>query len=146
MQAPNLCCLSVVALIGLSAPANAAGVQVLTGPGLHYEIGRLGVPSATVGAPDTKGALYTFFVRYDRGLRSPPHTHPDDRVITVLSGTLYVGSGFDKASLDRAEGMPAGTVFLIKGGLPHYGWAKDGPVTVQETGVGPTSTTLFSPQ
>ncbi len=63
MQAPNLCCLSVVALIGLSAPANAAGVQVLTGPGLHYEIGRLGVPSATVGAPDTKGALYTFFVR-----------------------------------------------------------------------------------
>ena len=34
---------------------------------------------------------YLFRVRLDAGGRMAPHTHPDTRNTTVLSGTLYVG-------------------------------------------------------
>jgi quercetin dioxygenase-like cupin family protein len=74
--------------------------------------------------------------------RIPPHTHPDRRYSTVLSGTLYVGFGakFNAASM---VAVPAGGVYVAPAGVPHFAWARDGEVTYQEAGVGPTATSLL---
>src|SRR3954469_12160577 len=49
------------------------------------------VESAQLSGPqDEKGAFYTSRLRLEKGGQVAPHTHPDARYTTVLSGTLYV--------------------------------------------------------
>jgi quercetin dioxygenase-like cupin family protein len=86
-------------------------------------------------APDP----YLFRVRLEAAGRMAPHTHPDTRNTTVLSGTLYVGFGdtFDETT---AVAIPTGGVYVAPANVPHFVWAKDGEVVYQEAGVGPTAT------
>lgn len=86
---------------------------------------------------------YVLRVRLAEGGRVGIHTHPDDRVTSVLAGTLYVGFGtvFDET---RVHAVPAGAVYLAPADQPHYAWAKDGDVEYQESGFGPTGTN-FNP-
>ena len=92
--------------------------------------------AAGVGDP-TKKELYTSFGKIEEGVRFPAHTHPDARITTVLSGTMYYGvrEGPDRV---RFESYPAGSVIYTPPGVPHVMLAKDGEIIVQETGRGPT--------
>jgi quercetin dioxygenase-like cupin family protein len=87
---------------------------------------------------------YVLRVKLADGGRVGVHTHPEDRVTSVLSGTLYVGFGtvFDET---RVHAVPAGAVYLAPADQPHYVWAKDGDVEYQENGFGPTGTN-FNPR
>lgn len=91
-----------------------------------------------VGAEGEPGP-YALRVKLAAGGRIPPHTHPDTRYSTVLSGTLYVGFGA-VADDARVVAVPAGAVYVAPGKVPHYLYAKDGDVIYQEGGVGPTAT------
>ena len=94
-----------------------------------------------LGADQTPGT-YLLRVKLAPGIRIPPHTHPDERSTTVLSGTVYVGFGevFDEA---RVVAIPTGGVYVAPANVPHYVWAKDGEAMYQESGVGPTATVPF---
>ncbi|WP_036289152.1 cupin domain-containing protein [Methylosinus sp. PW1] len=95
-----------------------------------------------LGTPTQPGALYAYSVKYAAGAKSPPHTHPDARLINVISGRFYSGAGaqFDEKTL-RALGP--GDSILVPAETVHYGWAKDGDVLLLETGVGPTGLSLW---
>jgi quercetin dioxygenase-like cupin family protein len=95
-----------------------------------------------LGAQDKPG-VYLFRVKLAPGARIPPHTHPDERNSTVMSGTLYVGFGdtFDEA---RMVAVPPGAVYVAPANLPHYLWARDGEVVYQESGIGPTATRMLT--
>ncbi|MET0217402.1 MAG: cupin domain-containing protein [Burkholderiales bacterium] len=95
-----------------------------------------------LGGEDQRG-LYVFRVRLAAGARIPPHTHPDERSTTVLSGTIYIGFGetFDES---RAVAIPAGSMYVAPAGVPHYVWARDGEAAYQESGIGPSGTTLLN--
>jgi hypothetical protein len=95
-----------------------------------------------VGSATQPGGLYVVFAKYEAGVRSLPHTHPDQRVVTVLSGTFYAGSGpaFDAKA---AKPQPTGSVFVIPANVVHWGFAKDGAVLLQETGVGPSGLKIW---
>lgn len=88
--------------------------------------------------------LYALRVELDAGARLPPHTHPDDRLTTVLEGTLWIGFG---AAMDPAAAVPvpAGSAVLAPAGTPHWVWARDGAVRYQENGAGPTKTRFLPP-
>jgi ketosteroid isomerase-like protein/quercetin dioxygenase-like cupin family protein len=90
-----------------------------------------------VGAERETGS-YAQRVILAAGGRIFPHTHPDTRYSTVLSGTLYVGFGTqeDPASM---VAVPRGAVYVVKANQPHYLWAKNGEVIYQESGIGPTA-------
>lgn len=90
-----------------------------------------------VGAPNQPG-LYTIRVHLKDGGLMPPHSHPDDRIITVVSGTLHYGFG-DKADPAATTAYPTGSVFLAKANAPHYAIGKD-DVIYQESGTAPTGT------
>jgi hypothetical protein len=142
----RLAILTCLALGGLASAA-AAQVEIIDPAGLKYDSNSLlAIPAATIGSPATPGALYSLFVRINHGKRSPTHSHPDDRIVTVLKGTLYVGSGPDRLGPAAAQPVPAGHAILIHAGVPHYSWAKDGDVLVEETGRGPTGTVLVPNQ
>lgn len=96
-----------------------------------------------LGAEDSTGT-YVQRVVLMKGGRIPPHTHPDTRYSTVLSGTLYVGFGSrtDDAAL---VAVPAGGVYVAPANTPHFLWARDGEVVYQEAGTGPTATNMIEP-
>lgn len=90
-----------------------------------------------VGAPNQPG-LYTIRVHLKDGGLMPPHSHPDDRIITVVSGTLHYGFG-EKADPAATKAYPTGSIFLAKANAPHYAIGK-GDVIYQESGTAPTGT------
>ena len=98
-----------------------------------------GVKGAWVVGDEASAAGYVFRVVLDKGARIGPHTHPDTRHSTVLSGTLYVGFG-ETEEVARMVAVPAGAAYVAPAGVPHYLRAPDGEVIYQEGGVGPTAT------
>lgn len=94
-----------------------------------------------IGAEKDSGT-YAIRVKLAEGGKIPPHTHPDTRYSTVLSGTLYVGFGesFEESGM---AAVPEGGVYVAPANVPHYLWAKDGNVTYQEAGEGPTATVML---
>ena len=97
-----------------------------------------GNQQAVIAGDPSKAGMYAYRTRYPASFRSAvPHFHNDDRVVTVISGTIYVGFGeeFDE---DRMKALPAGSVWTEAANQPHYVWAKDGEVVIQIVGNGPS--------
>jgi quercetin dioxygenase-like cupin family protein len=94
----------------------------------------------TIAGDQTKPGLYAYRVRFPEGFRNTPHFHPDDRIVTVIEGTLHVGFGktFDERAM---RALDAGSLWTEPGGEPHFVWAKDGQVVIQIIGFGPSATT-----
>ncbi len=101
-----------------------------------------GMRSANLLGDGNRAELYTSVGEIPAGAVFPGHTHPDDRFTIVVSGTMYFGVG---DSLEEVEFIPypAGSVVHTPAGVPHFMWAKDGGVTVQEVGFGPTGATFL---
>ena len=74
--------------------------------------------------------------RFHPGVMSRPHTHPQDRHVTVISGTWWAGQGttFDP---NKAVPLPPGSYMLHPKGEAHYDGAKDAEVIVEIKGFGP---------
>jgi quercetin dioxygenase-like cupin family protein len=92
-----------------------------------------------MGSPETSG-LYTIRVRISEGGLMPPHSHPDARQITVVSGDLYYGFG-ETADIAAAKRYSAGSFFIVPAGAPHYAIGVQGDAVYQESGMAPTGTT-----
>ena len=94
------------------------------------------------GNPQAPG-LFTIRLRFPPGYSVPPHSHPSDEYVTVISGQLAMGKG---ARMNRAR-----AVRLVTGGfivnparMNHYGFTRTGAV-LQVTGTGPFTVTYANP-
>jgi pimeloyl-ACP methyl ester carboxylesterase/quercetin dioxygenase-like cupin family protein len=87
----------------------------------------------------TKPGVYTMALYIPANTVILAHTHRDDRVATVVSGTWYFGYGTrrDPAVL---KSLPTGSFYTEPAGEPHFAETKAEPVTVYITGYGPTDT------
>lgn len=114
-------------------PGDIAWVQRRSSPDVFY--------AGIYGTPEKAGP-YAFRVRAQAGHRLAPHTHPDERTVTVLSGTYWSGVGetFDES---RLQAFPAGSFYVIPAGVPHFSAILHGEVEFQEAGVGPSSHDLI---
>jgi hypothetical protein len=99
-----------------------------------------GNASAVLFGDPSKPGLYIVLTKWHASHMSHPHFHPNDRFITVISGTWWVGSGpkFDPAS---TVPMPAGSFVTHFGKQIHYDGAKDGDTVLQIVGEGPATAT-----
>ena len=88
----------------------------------------------------TKPGYYMVMNRFQPGNFSKPHFHPNDRFITVIKGTWYVGTG-NKWDKDATIGVKAGGAVTHFGKEVHYDGAKDEEVIVLITGEGPATNT-----
>jgi len=84
-----------------------------------------------------KAAPYITRVRLPADYRIEPHTHPEERVYTVISGTFYIGFGekFDPTAL---KAFSAGSAFVVPANTSHFHWMRSGEAVVQISGVGPS--------
>lgn len=88
------------------------------------------------GDQESAGA-FTFRVRAAAGHRLLPHTHPDERVITVLEGIYWSAVG-DTWEESKLVAFPAGSFYVVPAGVPHYSAVLEGETTFQESGTGPS--------
>jgi len=92
-----------------------------------------------VGDP-TKPGFYAVMTKWHGGHMSRPHFHPNDRYITVLSGTWYVGTG-SKYDPDSTKPIPAGSFVTHFGKQIHYDGSKEGDAVLLIMGQGPATST-----
>jgi hypothetical protein len=90
------------------------------------------------GNPDEPGP-YVLRVRFDKEVRSPPHSHNQDRFITVIDGTWHFGIG-TSGSCEDTKPLPAGSFAFHPKGELHFDGSCGEPVTVEIRGQGPVST------
>ena len=142
---------TVVLCLGLSMMATFAWAQsealrpVMLTPNEFVWVarGELG-SSATIVGDASKAGMYAGILKMTSGLRVQPHSHPDNRVVTILAGTFYIGYG-DKFDESKLKALPAGSIYTEPANQPHFAWAKDGEVVFFAVGNGPTATTPVRP-
>jgi quercetin dioxygenase-like cupin family protein len=88
----------------------------------------------------TKPGLYITRNKWKAGNMSRPHFHPNDRLIVVLSGTWWVGTG-DVFDPNNTVPMRAGTYVTHYAKKIHYDGAKDEDTIIQIHGIGPAAST-----
>jgi quercetin dioxygenase-like cupin family protein len=88
-----------------------------------------------IGEPAKPGP-YVVRVKVPAGVKLMPHTHPEDRIYTVISGVFYIGLGtsFDASKL---KAYAPGSVIVLPANTPHFHWAKSGEYVSQVAGTGP---------
>jgi quercetin dioxygenase-like cupin family protein len=96
------------------------------------------------GDPERAG-VYTIMLRVPPHTRIAAHSHRDDRVASVVSGTWRIGYGdnFDEAKL---KPLPPGSFYTEPPGRNHFAETGEEPVVVQITGYGPSSTDYVDPK
>jgi quercetin dioxygenase-like cupin family protein len=96
-----------------------------------------------VGDPKQAGA-YVIRVKVPAGVKLMPHTHPEDRIYTVISGVFYIGLG-TKFDASKLKAYPPGSVIILPGNTPHFHWAKSGEYVTQVTAYGPLGIKYVNP-
>jgi quercetin dioxygenase-like cupin family protein len=91
--------------------------------------------AVVVGEPSASGP-YVIRVKMPSDVKVMPHSHPEDRVYTVISGVFYIGLG-DQFDADKLHAYPPGSVIVLPGNTFHYHWAKSGEYVAQVTAIGP---------
>jgi quercetin dioxygenase-like cupin family protein len=99
--------------------------------------------SLLLGDPSKPGA-YVYQNKFSPNNKVQPHSHPDSRTYTVLSGTWYVGFG-DKFDESKLIALPAGTFYSEPAGVPHFVATKEDGARVQTSGTGPTRLIYVNP-
>jgi hypothetical protein len=92
----------------------------------------------------SKPGLYLQYQRRAPNNWSTPHSHPIDRVLMVMGGTMLIGTG--------PSGDKASTVAVPKGGFVHdiargvhYDGSGSDPMWLLTAGIGPTATINVDP-
>jgi hypothetical protein len=139
--------IAIVAAYGLVASGNAAELNPAA---VIYKLpdqiqwsaaDARGVQTAVVVGDPSKPGLYMVFTKWLAGNHfSHPHFHPNDRFITVIKGTWWVGSG-TKYDPDSTVPMPAGSFVTHFGKQVHYDGAKDEDAVLLIVGDGPATAT-----
>ncbi|HXC27031.1 MAG TPA: cupin domain-containing protein [Stellaceae bacterium] len=123
-----------------AADLNPAAVKYTLPDKIDWKVNPNGADNAVLAGDPSKEGLYIVLVRWHAGHMSHPHFHPNDRFITVLSGTWWVGTG-TKFDPDATVPMPAGSYVVHYGKQVHYDGAKDGDCTLEIVGMGPATAT-----
>ena len=102
-----------------------------------------GIQVAVLSGDPSKPGPYVVMARWTKGNHfSHPHFHPNDRFITVLSGTWYIGSGSKFDPENGTVAMKPGSFVTHYGKQVHWDGAKDEDAVILIVGDGPSTETL----
>ena len=132
-----------LALAVPSAHAQESGL-VVTPSEMQWKRGDVpGLESVQIIGGQFKPGPYVAMVKFPANFTVKPHSHPEARQYTVISGTWYVGWGstFDESKL---KALPPGSFYTEPANVPHFVLTKE-PVIIQVTGTGPSATNYTAP-
>ena len=142
---------AIIALVVSFATAalaqNAAPLAVTADNMKWSSQGGLALPGleqvSLVGDPAKPGP-YTIRLKFPAGYKLAPHTHPDSREVTILSGTWYTGYG-EQADPALLKALPAGSFYTEPANVAHFVEVHDA-VVIQVSGVGPSGRAFVGSQ
>jgi len=107
---------------------------------IPWRQGENGAASALLFGDPSKPGLYVQLLKRGPNQWSKPHSHPNDRYITVLEGTFWAGTGtgFDT---ERTVPLKPGTFMRDVANKVHFDGSKDDGLTVMFVGMGPSTST-----
>jgi quercetin dioxygenase-like cupin family protein len=94
------------------------------------------------GDPAATG-LVTIRLKMPAGYKIPPHFHPTDEHVTVISGTFALGMG-DVLDPKKSKTLKPGGYGVAQANMHHFAWTKTGAV-VQVDMMGPFMITYVNP-
>jgi quercetin dioxygenase-like cupin family protein len=127
--------------------ANEAGFRSILSEDIDFEPFPSFPPEArlaVVAGDPAKPGLYTTRVKLPSGVKLMPHTHPEDRIYTVISGVFYIGLG-EQFDSEKLVAHPPGSVVVLPSGTPHFHWAKSGEYVTQISAIGPLGLDYVDP-
>jgi len=95
------------------------------------------------GDPSKKG-LFVIRLKFPKGYRLPPHFHPVNEIVEIISGTSQFEMG-ETLDPSKTQTLPAGSFFVLPPGMPHYG-VFDEETVIQINTIGPWSVTYVHPE
>jgi uncharacterized RmlC-like cupin family protein len=136
-------CLAATALADEPVPMQRLTPHEIATLATPAATGRAGVQMTNLIGDPTKPGLYTVRVSIPPNTKVPPHTHRDNRSVTVVSGTWHMGYGsrFDAAAL---KDLPPGSFYTEPAGQAHFAQTLAEPVVIWVTGYGPSDTKLLA--
>lgn len=102
-----------------------------------------GAKIAVLEGDPSKEGPFVMRAKMPDGYKIMPHTHPKDERVTVLSGTLQMGTG-EKFDEKATKAMPAGSYGRTAAGVKHFAYTK-GETVIQVHGVGPWTIDYVNP-
>ena len=138
----------VLAIVGVSSVQDAPRAEVLVRPSdIKWMDGPPSLPPgakfAVLSGDPTKDGLFVMRLKFPADYKIPPHSHPADEHVTVISGTLFVSRG-DVFDPQKAKEMTEGSYGLLPGKGNHFAFAKTETV-VQLNSIGPWGITYVNP-
>ena len=135
-------------LIATAVPAGSAKAPDVNPAALAYKLPDQikwsteanGAQQAVLVGDPSKTGLYVVLTKWTAHHMSRPHFHPNDRYITVISGTWWVGTG-TKFDPDSTKPLPPGSFVRHVGKEVHYDGAKDEDTVLEIVGEGPATST-----
>ena len=103
-----------------------------------------GVRFAVLAGGLAEPGPFTVRAKFPPNYRLGPHTHTDDRGLTILEGSWMQGIG-DRLDPANAVPMPAGSFVLIPANQVHFDISGPEGATVQVTGMGRSLTRYLDP-
>jgi quercetin dioxygenase-like cupin family protein len=102
-----------------------------------------GAKIAVLSGDPAGTGLVTIRLKMPAGYKIPPHWHPTDEHVTVISGTFALGMG-DVLDEKQSKTLKAGGYGVAQANMHHFAWTSTGAV-VQVHMMGPFKITYVNP-
>jgi hypothetical protein len=103
-----------------------------------------GVSTKVLFGDPSRPGFYSIILSVPANTTIAAHSHRDNRVATVVSGTWRIGYG-EQFSEQALKVLPPGSVYSEPAGGAHFARTMNEPVLVQISGFGPTDTHYVDP-
>jgi quercetin dioxygenase-like cupin family protein len=125
----------------VTPPVQAKALKWMAGPpGLPA-----GAKFAVISGNPGKAGMFTIQAKLPANYVVPPHSHPTDEVVRVITGgNLAYGMG-DKADRSAAGSLEKGYHVTLGAGMNHWAATGETPTTISITAMGPFAITYANP-
>ena len=123
------------------------GFEVIQADEFDWDLNSTELQQIVIQGDPSKEGFYILRGRFPTGVTSLPHTHNQDRFVTVIEGTWYAGTDASH-DINRTTRIPVGGYMKHPAGTVHFDGANhEAPVIVEIRGMGPvvTETVTITP-
>lgn len=141
--------LAGAAPLAAQAPASpeAAHHAVHPAADIQWQAGPASLPPgaqfALLEGDPSKEGFFALQIRMPDGYVIPPHWHPVQERVTVLSGTFHLGQG-ETVNRQQTQALAAGSYFSLAPRMTHYA-VTEGETLIQLTSIGPWQINYVNP-